>query len=452
MPPLVDAVAIYHDLLTDSVAAASQAELERQSKLHQLYFGDRTVCSVLRPRFLTIEQYRFLRSRIAALMPAFQKAYAAALENSDFRSQFGLRPEEVQLLATDPGFADPSPTARLDSFFVSERELKFTEYNAETPAGAGYNDVLAEAFYALPVMRAFLRQYDVYPPPARPHVLDALLDSFEQWQGHRSDPPRIAILDWSEVPTVSEFRIFEQYFRDRGIDCRIVDPRKVEYADGGLRAGDFRFNLIYKRVLISELIERGGLGHPVVRAVLDGAVCMVNGFRSKILYKKASFAVLSDERNARLFTETERLNIADHIPWTRVVEDRRTEYRNQPIDLLSFIAEHREQLVLKPNDEYGGKGIVLGWTVDGPTWEAAIRTAIETPYVAQERVKLPHEVYPSLQHGKLRLIDRMLDTNPYIGYRGVMAGCLTRISTEALVNVTAGGGSTVPTFLVEERS
>jgi hypothetical protein len=30
-------------------------------------------------------------------------------------------------------------------------------------------------------------------------------------------------------------------------------------------------------------------------------------------------------------------------------------------------------------------------------------------------------------------------------------GCLTRLSTAALVNVTAGGGSTVPTCLVEAR-
>ncbi|HEX4590582.1 MAG TPA: hypothetical protein VH120_11665, partial [Gemmataceae bacterium] len=210
--------------------------------------------------------------------------------------------------------------------------------------------------------------------------------------------------------------------------------------------------LIYKRVLISELIERGGPDHPVVRAVRDGAVCMVNGFRSKILYKKASFAVLSDERNDRLFTPEERQAIGDHIPWTRVVADRRTEYRGQPIDLLDYIAGHREQCVLKPNDEYGGKGIVLGWTVDDAAWRAAIKTALETPYVVQERVNLPREVFPGVHDGKLHLIDRMLDTNPYIGYGGVMAGCLTRISTEALVNVTAGGGSTVPTFLVEERS
>jgi hypothetical protein len=56
-----------------------------------------------------------------------------------------------------------------------------------------------------------------------------------------------------------------------------------------------------------------------------------------------------------------------------------------------------------------------------------------------------------MDDGKLRLIDRMLDTNPFVGFGGAMAGCLTRISTETLLNVTAGGGSTVPTMIVEER-
>jgi hypothetical protein len=451
VPPLADAVAAYHDLLADSVGADSQAELDRQTALHQLYFGDRPVCSVLRPRFLSPDQYRFLRRRVQVLIPAFQKTYHAALADAEFRAQFGLRPGEERLLAADPGFADPSPTARLDSFFVSERELKFTEYNAETPAGAGYNDAFTEVFYGLPVMRAFLRKFDVSPLPARPHVLDALLDAFEQWQGNRSEPPRIAILDWKEVPTVSEFRVFETYFRDRGIDCRIVDPREVEFSDGVLRAGDFRFNLIYKRVLISELLERGGPDHPVVRAVQSGAVCMVNGFRSKILHKKAGFAVLSDEQNSRLFTDAERQAIADHIPWTRVMAERITEYDGQRIDLVPFALANRERLVLKPNDEYGGKGIVLGWTVDALTWEAAVATALAGTFVVQERVNLPHEVFPSVVDGKLHLIDRMLDTNPFVGYRGTMASCLTRISTEMLLNVTAGGGSTVPTFLVEER-
>src|SRR5262249_20188664 len=153
--------------------------------------------------------------------------------------------------------------------------------------------------------------------------------------------------------------------------------------------------LVYKRVLISELLDRCGLDHPVVRAVRDGAVCMVNPFRCKILYKKASFAVLSDEQNSHLFTPEERAVIAAHIPWTRRVEERHTEYGGHRMALVPFVHEQRERLVLKPNDDYGGKGIVLGWTVDATAWEKAVRTALAEPYVVQERVTLPSEPYPS---------------------------------------------------------
>src|SRR3712207_9084212 len=82
--------------------------------------------------------------------------------------------------------------------------LRFTEYNAETPAGGAYNDVLTEAFYGLPIMREFLRHWDLRPLPARHNVLHALLDAYAQWSGGGSGP-RIAIVDWSDVPTQSEF-------------------------------------------------------------------------------------------------------------------------------------------------------------------------------------------------------------------------------------------------------
>ena len=62
------------------------------------------------------------------------------------------------MLAVDPGFPDPSPTSRFDSFFASDDELYFTEFNTETPAGAGYSDALAELFYGLPAFQEFQRR------------------------------------------------------------------------------------------------------------------------------------------------------------------------------------------------------------------------------------------------------------------------------------------------------
>lgn len=448
------AIACYHDLLASgsAIAADSHDALHKSQQLRGLLFGTRPVCTVLRPRFLSPAQYKLLHDTVRVLLPAFHAAYDRALADPAFRRQFRLADWEDELLAVHPGYREPSPTSRFDSFFVSDDELMFTEFNTETPAGAGYSDALAELFYGLPVFQEFQRRYRVFPIPARPGVLHALTDSFKQWQGNTSDPPRIAILDWREVPTFSEFVIFYDYFKSMGIEARIIDPRDCEYVDGKLMAGDYHVTLIYKRVLISELIERMGLDSPVVRAVRDRAVCMVNSFRCKILFKKASLAVLSDERNAGLFGADQRAAIGKHIPWTRVLEERKTLAPDgAPIDLVPWALANRDTLVLKPNDDYGGKGIVLGWTVDQPVWEASVKMALATPYVVQKKVRLATEPFPGFENGSLHVIDRMLDTNPYVAFGSFMHGCLTRISTDPLVNVTAGGGSTVPTFLVEPR-
>ncbi len=442
----------YHSiLLSDGLAADSQGQLDDQLKRRGLYFGDRPLCTVLRPRFLTPGQYAFLQKRSHLVLTAFEKAYNAAIADDVFLDQFGLEDWERELIRPDPGFRDPSPVSRLDAFFVSERGgLRYVEYNAETPAAAAYNDVLAHVFLGLPVMREFLRRYEVRPQPSRQNVMHALLDAWQQWSGTRT-LPRIAILDWHDVPTYSEFVITAEYLRSQGLDCVIVDPGEVEYRGGRLHAGDGPIDLIYKRVLINELVERGGLEHPVIRAVRERAVCMVNPFRCKILHKKASLAVLSDERNRDLFTAEELEAITSHVPWTRRVEDRRTLFAGREVDLLSFIAANREALVLKPNDDYGGRGIALGWETEASAWEAMVRQAAAGPWVVQERVEIPVEPYPTLVGGTVEFRDRIMDTAPFVYYGAYVDGCLTRLSTASLVNVTAGGGSSLATFVVENR-
>ena len=253
------------------------------------------------------------------------------------------------------------------------------------------------------------------------------------------------------MSSYSEFVLFEEYFHSQGLQCIITDPREVEYRDGRLMAGDYHITLIYKRVLASELIERGGLDHPVVKAVLDGNVCMVNPFRCKILHKKASLAVLCDERNAGIFSLDELEAINAHIPWTCRVEERHAIYHDAKIDLIPFILEQREHLVLKPNDEYGGKGIVLGWQTDAASWMQAVQLALTEPYIVQERVTIPSEPYPSFVNGHVEQSERMLDTNPLVFYGNYVDGCLSRLSAEALLNVTAGTGSVVATFIVDKR-
>jgi uncharacterized circularly permuted ATP-grasp superfamily protein len=446
-----DAIAHYHELLTDELAQASEAMLADQQRRRGLVFGDRPLATVIRPRLMLLSQYRLLQGRVRLLMRAFGRIYQRAIADQAFREQFRLAEWEERLIRYDPGFREPSPTSRMDAFVLDDAgSMAVTEYNAETPAGAGYNDALVASFADLPIMRAFGRRYEAQPLLARHGVLHMLLAAYEEWAG-RGSTPRVAIVDWPEVPTRSEFVLFQEYFAAVGIETVIADPREMELRSGRLYAGGGPVDLVYKRVLLAELVERCGIETPLLQAVASRSVCMVNPPRCKILHKKASLAVLTDERNQSLFSPEERDAIAAHVPWTRVMEERRTQHGGQSVDLVPYIAKMRHRMVLKPNDDYGGAGIVLGWDADDATWERAVANALRSPYIVQERVGIPSEPYPSVVDGKMVLADRMLDTAPFVCHGDYVEGCLTRLSTAALLNVTAGGGSTVPTFVVERR-
>lgn len=447
-----EAIDRYHSLLTPEVATEAHERLQSLLRERGLYFGDRPLCRVLRPHFYEREKWDYLRRETEIVLRAFARIHAAARERADVREQLALEPYEEELFHLDDHLDVPWTTSRLDAFFsVEDYLLSFVEYNAETPAGIGYGDVLADVFMQLEPMKRFQQYYHIEYSPGLGQLQAALLKGYAQWGGR--EEPRIAIVDWAEVPTRSEHEITRQYFARQGIQSVLADPREMEYKDGALWIKDFRVNLIYKRVLVSELMERMGIDNPLVQAVREHTALMTNSLSAKLLAKKASLAVLSDERNAWLFDADQQRAIAEHIPWTRRVEERKTLFHGQEIDLLPFISANRNRLVLKPNDEYGGKGVLIGWHTSAEEWDATLHAAMTTPYVAQESVKVVYRDFPMiLPDGSLDISARFVDADPYVFYGDTVGGCLTRLSSEALLNVTAGGGSVVPMFVLEEKA
>jgi hypothetical protein len=444
----------YHSLLNDSVAADNQARLTDLLKERKLFFGDRPLCTVLRPHFYTPQQFAYLKNETEIILSAFGKAHRACMADASLRGQFHLEPWEEEMIQLDQGSQVPWNTSRLDSFFSHDHgTLQFIEYNAETPAGMAYEDVLAQTFLDLPLMKTFQEKYSVRPLPVRGHLLNALLETYTQWLGRAPEhAPQIAVVDWEDVPTRNEHRLCREWFESHGVKTILSDPRSLEYRDGKLYDGDFRVDLIYKRVLGQELFQRMGLNNPIFRALRDRAVCISNSFQALLLYKKSSLAFLSDEANHHLFTAGEIRAIGEHIPWTRMVSDRATDYKNSTINLVEWIAANREKLVLKPNDAYGGKGVVLGWETPPQEWNAAISTALAQPTIVQEKVNVASEIYPSFSDGRLRENRLFVDADPFIFMGSAVHGVLTRLSSAALLNVTAGHGSTIPSFIVEKKS
>lgn len=444
-----EAIDLYHELLSSKHLASTEELLNSATETQGLSFGKRAVCSVLRPYLIDEETYRFVKEASSFVMRGMAALGRRLLQDNELRRELDLTSDEdaISQIATGYGAADVS--ARLDGFLSETGEFNFVEYNAESPGGLAYGDALADAFSAMPIMQEFGARYNFRKIPIRSQVFNTLLETYHRWGGR--ELPNIAIVDWNGVSTYNEFLLMKAHFESQGCRVQIADPGDLDYRNGKLYAGDFRADLVYKRVVVFELMAKYGLKHPLIDAVRDGAVCMSNGFGVQMLYKKGMFAIASDPRYGDLFEPEVAAALNRHIPWTRKVREGKTVYQGREIDLPEFIADTRERLVLKPNGEYGGKGVILGWECDDDQWQSSLKDALNDSYIVQERVSLGREVYPSLIDGELRFDERYLDLDPYIWQGEQVEGCGVRLSRLALLNVSAGGGSATPMFVISEK-
>jgi hypothetical protein len=439
------------------------ASLADRMRARRLTFGGRLLCPFLRPFFLDAADEARVKDAAETLWVLGERVAARAMEDATLLEDLALSDEEIRLARIDPGYPTTSTAARADAFVLPD-SLQFAEYNGESPAGAAYSQGLAETFDTTDLMSAFRQRFGarMYRPVDR--LLEALVASYREWGG-AANPPTMAIVDWREVPTFSEFEILAETFTAAGVPTIICDPRELEWSGSsrtpqtssmassvsraGLYADGRRIDLVYRRVLINDIVARAEECRALVDAYEQRAVCVANSLRCKIPHKKAFFAVLTDDRRSALFTERERALIRRHVPWTALVRDTRVTRDGDAIELLPYLRRHRDRFVIKPNDEYGGTGVTLGWETSERDWDRAIDLAVaerDRGWVAQEKITVRREPFPVCTDTGVEIRDMLVDFAPYL-FRGKLAGFLTRLSATGLANVTSGGGQ-VPAFVV----
>jgi hypothetical protein len=439
-------------LRPDELTASAFAGLSARMRAERLTFGDRVHCPFMRPLFLSDDDERRVREFAETLAVLGERVVAAAMAEPALLDELGIRPDERRLIDIEPGYRRASTSSRVDTFLLPD-SLQAAEYNAESPAGFGYTERLAALFSQLPVMERFKASFEVEAYALSEPMLEALMASYRDWGG-TAQPPTIGIVDWRDVPTWSEFEILQERFTSLGVPTIVCAPEDLEFDGRALRGLGQTIDLLYRRVLINDITSRPAECEALVHACEAKAVCMANSFRCKIPHKKAFFAVLTDPRHAGLFNAREHDAIARHVPWTRVVREGRTSKGAESFDLVPWVRRHREGLVLKPNDEYGGAGVTLGWETAEAAWDAALQDALAAPdgtWIVQEKIAVRREVFPWFQGGGDAVMkDMLVDMAPYL-FRGRLSGFLTRLSATGLANVTSGGGQ-VPAFRVRPRA
>ncbi|HXF42282.1 MAG TPA: hypothetical protein VNK26_00950, partial [Pyrinomonadaceae bacterium] len=441
------AIEHFDNLLEDEKLRSLSVEvLDRGLEKSRLIFGGRRLTPFLQPFFITQEEWDSVRKACNHVFNALQKVKDAAIGSTNILEELGIRGKELELVKIEPGYSHVSPTARLDSF-LSEESYSFVELNGESPAGIAYADSASRIFQELPVMKKFQERYSAVPFSGSPFMAEVLLSCWKEFLGTSpAKKPNIAIVDLEGLPTQQEFELFREYFSSLGMNTIITSPERLEYDGKNLKDGGFKIDIVYKRLLVNEYLPILDKAPALYEAYKNHSVCMVNSFRGKLVHKKAIFAILTDESYGSLFSATEIKAIRQHVPWTRHLRDRKTTFNGADIELLDWVRENKENLVLKPNDDYGGHGIYIGWSLNETDWEDSITKALNAgDYLVQYRVQTSRERFPMiLEDGTLEWQSQLVDLDPLL-FTGSAEAAFTRLSSSELANVTAGGGM-VPVF------
>jgi hypothetical protein len=450
MTQVSEAIARYHKLIESEPYIDLTWAKELQERMRAQKLTNRPVSPVLRPHFITNRQYQSLTKAAEALFSAIARVQELALSNPALLARMQLLPAERMLAQVDTG-SSFFGIAGLLGTNLNNGSMRFVSHHSESPANVVYGDALADLYYDAAPIKEFRKKYKLTKTGGSKYLLSALLRAYKDFGG-KDKKPHVAIVEFRapfQPAEVSEHALLAENLTREGVPTQIISPEQLEYRNGVLRSGEFTIDMIYRRIRVQEFLVRFDLGHPLVRAYKDRAVCMVNNFRSELGTKKAVFDLLTDDAVTEKFPAIEKRAIKDFIPWTRMVQAAKTTHNGHTVDLPDFVMKHRTKLMLKPNDETAELNTFRGADLDDLSWEKALRQAMRVPYVVQEVAETVRAVFPLMQYGSLMMKEMQIDVHPH-SFLGKVHGCSTWLSVGGSSSFSSLTGL-APTFLLEGK-
>ncbi|WP_205859676.1 circularly permuted type 2 ATP-grasp protein [Phycicoccus endophyticus] len=335
--------------------------------------------------------------------------------------------------------------AGVDLIRDEEGTFRVLEDNVRVPSGVSYvianrramANVFPEAFATMRI-----RPVNDYPR--------MLLSALRAAAPDGASDPTVVVL----TPGVFNSAYFEHALLARMMGVELVEGRDLVCVGGQVRmrttTGDRPVDVIYRRVddeFIDPVHFRGDsvLGVAgLVSAMRSGRVTVANAVGNGVADDKLIYSYLPDLIRFYL----------DEDPILPNVETYRCADGGPA---MTHVLDHLEEMVVKPVDGSGGKGLVVGPAADGPTLDRLRRALEEDPrgWIAQPVVQL--STVPTLIDGALA--PRHVDLRPFAVNDGervrVLPGGLTRVALpegELVVNSSQGGGSKDTWVLSDRRA
>lgn len=362
---------------------------------------------------------------LGKIMAISKKVIREYIENEDYRKLFGFPKFIEEMILLENPYEIEVPMGRFDVFYNDIDDFKFCEINTDGSSAMNEDMVISNVLLQSKALKEFSKKYNLTNFNLFDTWVEKTLELYKKYDP-KNKTPNVAIMDVMESATKNEFEEFKKAYERAGLNCEIVDGRDLEYRDGALYHGDFKIDMIYRRLVTFELIEHKDELEDFIKAYMDKAVLTIGTIQSQVIHNKIFFKILYDERTWE-FLDTEEIQfIKDHIPYTGVFGGDK--------EILEKVKNNKDDYIIKPMDKNASTGVYTGRELEQDEWEKRIEKDFDNDTIYQEFVegyKIPFVDFD--EDGNLNIVD-MIPNIGIFSYAEEFQGLYVRMGRDDIID------------------
>lgn len=322
---------------------------------------------------------------------------------------------------------------RLDGMFGSDGHYKVIETNTEGPGGVIQTGLAANIWSRIgnPLTHGLsLEQGD------NPNLFVRELQS--AYRAETGCELRTAAVVNFKGRFTNEVDWIVKGLRETGVQATLLDVCALKRTSRGLVGPDGeRIELTYNKLDVRDMMSANEC-REYLEACAAHEVVSINPWISQwILSDKAILALLSDKRFGSNFTSRQLALVARHVPWTRLIRPgTTTDPEGKQVDLIDYLRENKDSLVLKPSNATRGERVQVGRFTPFGEWDEHLKEASLTSHVVQEFVRSEH--LTALDAPTRSFKEMAWGMDCYV-FGGRLAGFHSRASADSVMNIGRSG-------------
>ncbi len=376
------------------------------------------------PMFFTQEDVDNFNKISDILISITNKVTEKYLESDEFRRKFEFSKLLEELIFVDNGYDINAPIGRFDLFYQDYDNFKFCEFNTDGSSAMNEDNTIGNILLGSEGLKNFAERYNLSLFELIDKWVDDSLSIFKKWNSE-IEKPNVAIVDFIESGTSSEFQVFQQAFIKKGCNTIIVDPRNLQYKDGHLYFEDFKIDLVYRRIVTFELIDKANEIPDFIEAYKDKAFCCIGSIKSQIMHNKIIFKILHDDDTQEFLSEEEREFVKNHMPITGLFKGSREVYK--------MVLNDKDKYIMKPLDLNASQGVYAGRDLTQDEWKERLDKNWDTDYLYQEFFEPFKREHVLFEDGELK-VEKFKSIVGLFIYKEKFAGIYTRIGKNNIIS------------------